>query len=44
VLIDIAHRCGYLNEGQIQGLDQQYDRILGQLVRMATNPDQWKIR
>jgi four helix bundle protein len=44
VWIDIAHRCGYLNEGQSQGLDQQYDRILGQLVRMATNPDQWKIR
>ncbi len=44
VWIDIAHRCGYLSEDQSQELDQRYDHILGQLVRMATNPNQWKIR
>ena len=44
VWLEIAHRCGYLSEVQTNELDAQYDRIIAQLVTMATNPDQWIIR
>ena len=43
IWLEIAWRCGYLVEAQVTELDDRYDKILGQLVRMASNPEQWTI-
>lgn len=39
--IEFAKRCAYLDEGQANDLDQRYETILGQLVRMIENPADW---
>lgn len=44
VWIEFARRCGYLANEQAEELDDLYDRILGQLVRMISKPGQWMIR
>lgn len=44
VWLEFAWRCGYLPETHAQELDEAYDRILGQLVRMVTGSEQWTIR
>lgn len=44
VWLDLALRCGYISEVQAKELDEVYDGILGQLVRMIERPDQWSIR
>ena len=44
VWIEFACRCGYLTDDQAQVLDDVYNRILGQLVRMMSKPKQWIIR
>ena len=44
VWIEFASRCGYLTNGQAEELDNIYDKILGQLVRMISRPEQWTIR
>lgn len=43
VWLELAWRCGYLTQEVADELDSVYDNILGQLVRMETNPDQWTI-
>ncbi|HEY8186934.1 MAG TPA: four helix bundle protein [Pyrinomonadaceae bacterium] len=44
VWIEIAFRCGYISKTEADELDQTYDGILGQLVRMIEHPEQWTIR
>ena len=44
VWLEIASRCGYLREGQVNELDEAYDKIIAQLVRMRSEPDDWTIR
>ena len=44
VWLDSALRCGYISEAEAGELDQAYDGILGQLVRMIEHPEQWSIR
>ena len=44
VWLDLAFRCGYVSETEARELDETYDGILGQLVRMIERPDQWSIR
>ena len=44
VWLDLAFRCKYISEGEVTELDQTYDGILGQLVRMIDHPEQWSIR
>ncbi|MBP8001279.1 MAG: four helix bundle protein [Chloroflexi bacterium] len=44
VWLEFSRRFGYLPESQVHELDDRYDKILGQLVRMAANPDQWTIQ
>lgn len=41
VWLEFALRCGYISEGVFAKLDDQYDTILAQLVRMASEPDHW---
>src|SRR3990172_2021713 len=38
VWLQFAVRCGYMSETSARELDEKYDRILGQLVLMASNP------
>ena len=44
VWLDLALRCRYISEGEATELDQTYDGILGQLVRMIDHPEQWSIK
>jgi four helix bundle protein len=44
VWIDLALRCGYVSQTEADEIDQTYDGILGQLVRMIDHPEQWTIR
>jgi four helix bundle protein len=43
VWAEIALRCDYLSKLEADDLDDRYDKILGQLVNMISNPDKWKI-
>lgn len=38
VWIEFAYRCGYLSGENAEELDELYDKILAQLVRMASDP------
>ncbi|MBI4671815.1 MAG: four helix bundle protein [Chloroflexi bacterium] len=42
VWLDFALACGYLAEENYKGLYQQYDFILGKLVNMIRQSDQWQ--
>lgn len=44
VWLEFSWKCGYLSREQANELDQQYDHIIGQLVRMIQKPDQWTIK
>ena len=44
VWLELARRCRYMTEVEAAQLDDEYDKILGQLVRMITEPDKWTIR
>jgi four helix bundle protein len=42
-LINFAVRCGYLKPELGKDLSQNYDRILGKLVKIIHNPSPWLI-
>lgn len=44
VWLEFACRCGYLSNSRTKDLDEIYDKILAQLVRMVSNPKHWTIR
>jgi hypothetical protein len=44
VWVEIARRCNYLSSAEARELDVTYDGILGQLVTMIFNHDDWVIR
>ena len=44
VQAEIAWRCGYLKEETFRDLDEQYDKVMGQIVRMMDQPEKWLIR
>jgi four helix bundle protein len=41
---EVAWRCGYLTEAQFRGIDAAYNQIMGQIVKMADQPEKWLIR
>jgi hypothetical protein len=41
---ELAFRCSYISKTEADELDQMYDSILAQLVRMIEHPEQWTIR
>jgi len=43
VWLELSCRCGYISQEQALGLDQDYDRIIGQLVRMVDTASMWVI-
>lgn len=44
VWLEFCQRFNYLSPQQVNELDDKYDKILAQLVRMASNPQQWTIK
>jgi four helix bundle protein len=43
VHIEFAVRHGYIGSAEFQGIDDAYEHILGQLVRMIDHPEKWII-
>ena len=43
VHIEFAFRHGYVSEAEFRKIDDAYERILGQLVRMIDRPEKWVI-
>ena len=41
---EFSRRCGYITEELALELDNRCEEILGQLVSMASRPDEWSIR
>lgn len=44
VFLELAFRCGYILQQEMEQLDSTYDGILAQLVHMIDHKDQWTIR
>jgi four helix bundle protein len=44
VHIEISLRCQYITREQSASLEDRYDKVLGQLVKMSAHPEQWTIR
>jgi four helix bundle protein len=44
VWLELAFRCNYISKTEATELDQTYDAIIAQLVRMIEHPEQWSIR
>lgn len=44
VCVELAVRCGFLPPESATELDDRYDKILGQLFRMISEPEPWTIR
>ena len=42
--VELARRCGYLNDKTAADFDAQCEQILAQLDTMISNADQWTIR
>ena len=43
VWLEFSWRCGYVSQAEASELDAEYDRILGQIVRMIDRPGPWLI-
>ena len=41
--IEFAFRHGYVGNAEFQAIDNAYEHILGQLVRMIDHPEKWVI-
>jgi four helix bundle protein len=44
VWLEFAWRCNYITEQDARELDETYDKILSQLVKMISGHQQWVIR
>jgi four helix bundle protein len=44
VHLEFAVRHGYIGSAQFEAIDDAYEPILGQLVRMIDHPEKWLIR
>jgi four helix bundle protein len=43
VWAEVAFRCGYWDRETFRVIDENYDQIIGKLVRMIDNPGPWLI-
>jgi four helix bundle protein len=43
VHIEFAFRHGYIDHADFEAIDDAYEHILGQLVRMIDQPEKWVI-
>jgi four helix bundle protein len=44
VHLEMAHLIGYISEENFRSLDDAYEKICGQIVRMIAQPEKWLIR
>src|SRR5438067_1622793 len=44
VSIEIAMKCCYCDEGTFREIDESYEKVLGQIVRITDQSDKWLIR
>ena len=44
VWLEFAQKCGYISQNQFEELDDTYDKIVAQLVKMLSQPSKWRIR
>jgi four helix bundle protein len=44
VLLEFAFRCRYVEKETFEKLDERYEHVLSQLVRMIMDADKWVIR
>jgi len=44
VWLEFAFKCKYINEQTFTELDSNYDLIIGQLVKMLSEPEKWTLR
>jgi four helix bundle protein len=42
--IELALRCGYINQKAANELDEAYEHIIGQIVTMIQQPQKWTLR
>ena len=43
VWLEFAGRCAYVTDSQTRELDEACDKVLGQLVKMISDSEQWTI-
>lgn len=43
VWLEFSQACGYIGRKVFDELDLSYDLILGQLVKMRSEPEKWKV-
>jgi four helix bundle protein len=44
VWIDLAQRCGYVDQSLSEKVDKSYNQIIGQAVKMIDEADKWLIK
>lgn len=44
VWLEFSLRCKYIAETKFNDMDSRYDLVIGQLVKMITEPQKWTIR
>jgi len=44
VWLELALRCGYIDQATAEKLDSVYDQIIGQIITMINEVDKWLIR
>ena len=44
VWVEFARQCNYLDDDTCKDLEAAYDHIMGQLVKMISQPDKWLIK
>ncbi len=44
VWIELAHKCGYINQNISENIEQSYDLIIGQAVKMIKESNKWLIK
>ena len=44
VWLEFALRCKYITQDTFNNLDSSYDLIIGQLVKIISEPEKWTIR
>ncbi len=44
VWIDLAQRCGYINQNISDNVEKSYDLIIGQAVKMIEESNKWLIK
>jgi four helix bundle protein len=42
--IEIARRCGFIDDAKAQNLDAAYEEVMAMLVSMMAHPDDWTIK